>query len=389
MHKCLVRFVVVSLILSASALGVRYPIATVYGPNPGQITAIAAQNGILALSFDADDNTANQINLYTLGTWQPLAVLTIASDPNAFVESISITPDYIVAGAGDFSSQLGAAYIFQIPADGKWQDENETAVLSPSDSQAGDNFGVSVAAWGSTLVVGASSAGNFNQGKGYVFVEPTNGWVDATETAQLTTSGGGMSIGYSVGILGPVGEGGNQIALGAPGSGSPSPGAIFVYEEPVSGWSSMTETAELTDTSDGASTQLGYSVAFGKSTIVGAEPGDGRNGSVVVYENNQNWQTNSQPNVRITDPRVTEWESVGIRQDGSILVACCGTDYLKEGPDLAFLYRKSQGFQQKTELSSHGFGYDVGAVAITNGYAFQSSYYAVHEPSEVYVFDGE
>jgi hypothetical protein len=393
MHKHLFVSVVVVLVLSTSAFAVRYPIASMTGPDPGQVGAIAAQGNILAVSFAEN---ASQIDLYSQGNWEPLAVLTIASDPNAVIRSIAITPGYIVSGSYEPSSGIGSAYVFQLPSGGQWQDENETAELSPSDPQNGNAFGVAVAAWGTTVVVGAPLVGSYPEtyGKGYVFVEPDQGWANVTETAQLTSSNqsNGEELGAAVGTIGLVGENGNEIALSAPyqrDQNGVNAGAVYIYEEPQRGWSDMTETTTLTDNGAGSSTGLGYSIGFGKDTIVAAEPGEGLNGSVAVYEKNLQWQTTSQPNVRITNSQVYNWISVAIREDGSRIVACCGTNTPHKGNDLAFLYRKSSGFQQQTALSTHGLAYDQSLVAITTDYAFLGDYFEAEAPAVVYVFDGD
>jgi hypothetical protein len=391
MGKRLIGSIASAMFLVAAAFAVRYPIANISGPNPGQVTAMTANGGILALSFDSENLAANQVNLYKTGTWEQLATLTIASDPNAYVLSISITPDYIVAGAYNWTSQVGSVYIFQLPASGQWQNENETAVLSPSDPQTPNYFGNAVAAWGGTVIVGDSLAGPSYDppGKGYVFLEPSGGWVDATENAQLTASQPGYPcLGGAVGMMGNVGENGNEIVMSAFACASEgSSGAIYVYDEPAGGWENMTETAVLTDATshDGP---LGAYLGFGKDTIVATEQGSNSDGSVLVYEKSGNWQTTSQPSVRITHPQAY-WESVAIRQDGSRLVACCGTDSPNKGRDLLFLYRKNAGFQQPTELSTHGLFYYDTVAAITEGYAFGADGFVVGQPAEVYIFDGE
>src|SRR5947209_8149366 len=68
----------------------------------------------------------------------------------------------------------------------------QAAELTASDGTFGE-LGDSVAVSGSTIVVGAplSNAGSgsntFEQGKVYVYTEPSGGWANATETTQLTS----------------------------------------------------------------------------------------------------------------------------------------------------------------------------------------------------------
>ena len=129
----------------------------------------------------------------------------------------------------------------------------QAAALTSSDGAAGDLGGRAVAISGNTIVVGAEThTVGPNQGAGavYVFTEPSGGWANATQTAELTateaTSGHEHHLGNSVGISG------NTIVAGAPGAGPhPSQGAAYVFAKPAGEWKDATQTAELIG-SDGA-----------------------------------------------------------------------------------------------------------------------------------------
>jgi hypothetical protein len=62
----------------------------------------------------------------------------------------------------------------------------QSAILTASDGEDADEFGASVALSGNTVTVGAP----FHDGTGaaYVFVEPATGWTDMSETAELSAS---------------------------------------------------------------------------------------------------------------------------------------------------------------------------------------------------------
>jgi hypothetical protein len=62
----------------------------------------------------------------------------------------------------------------------------QLAKLTSSDGQADDRFGFSVAVSGDTVVVGLSSADGSGHNAAYVFVKPSTGWANMTETAELT-----------------------------------------------------------------------------------------------------------------------------------------------------------------------------------------------------------
>ena len=82
----------------------------------------------------------------------------------------------------------------------------QAAKLTASDGAAYDNFGISVAVDGDTVVVGApgDDGAGADSGSVYVFVKPTGGWATSTETAKLTASDGAALdyFGYSVAVDG-------------------------------------------------------------------------------------------------------------------------------------------------------------------------------------------
>ena len=55
----------------------------------------------------------------------------------------------------DDVTDSGAAYVFTKPGSGGWADATETAKLTASDGAVDDEFGISVAVHGETVVVGA------------------------------------------------------------------------------------------------------------------------------------------------------------------------------------------------------------------------------------------
>jgi hypothetical protein len=187
---------------------------------------------------------------------------------NNFGTSVAIDGNTVVVGAPFSSSGIGEAYVFLKSGSG-WKNMTQTAKLTASDGVSGDSFGGAVSVSDNTIVVGAYGAmidGNLAQGAAYVFVRPSKGWKDMTETAKLTASDGTFAsiFGSSVSISG------NTIAVGAPASNAnnPNPGNAYVFIEPTGGWVNMTETAELT-ASDGTDyNDFGSSLAISGSTVV-------------------------------------------------------------------------------------------------------------------------
>ncbi len=160
-----------------------------------------------------------------LHAWYPVTIDPIIQHEHAkltasdgasfdhFGSSVSVHGDTIVVGAPGADGnvdQSGAAYVFVKPSGG-WGSATETAKLTASDGSVSyigalrlplsDAFGNSVSVHGDTIVVGAPGAdGNVaDSGAAYVFVKPSGGWVDGTETAKLTASDG--SVRYTSGAL--------------------------------------------------------------------------------------------------------------------------------------------------------------------------------------------
>jgi hypothetical protein len=193
------------------------------------------------------------------------SVPAVTPDGNMIVAGSPNTP---TTGAQDYR---GAVYIFLKPASG-WANGTQTAKLTVSDSSALDGLGDSVAISGNTIAVGALHLGNgnpSNPGAVYVFVQPSGGWGNGTETAKLTASDG-VFLGF------PVAIGGNTVAAGAPFAAFDShtqQGTVYLFTKPVGGWIDATETTKVS-AFDGVEF-LGFGGALamsGEKIVVGTLP---------------------------------------------------------------------------------------------------------------------
>jgi hypothetical protein len=210
--------------------------------------------------------------------------------------SIAMDGDTVVVGARgddvDGRVDQGAVYVFVRP-EGGWAGAVEVARLTASDGAANDQFGVSVAISGDTVVVGAW--GDDNQGMGgrgsaYVFVRPEGGWEGTLhERARLTASDrqAGDLFGASVAISGGL------IAVGAPwddfGDFWSAQGSAYVFVRPGAAWINATETAKLIASDKAAYDRLGSSVAVDGDTVVVGAPyddvsGKSDQGSAYVFQ---------------------------------------------------------------------------------------------------------
>jgi hypothetical protein len=230
---------------------------------------------------------------------QLLAELT-ASDGRAGDElgiSVAVCGNIVVVGASELnSSTLGAAYVFVKGSQG-WTNMTQTAKLTASDGVAGAVFGSSVACHGHTVVVGAPH--QFG-GEAYVFVEPPTGWSDMTETARLTPSDEGTvdDFGYS------VATNGKTIVVGAPQATGQYfwQGKTYVFEQPKGGWTTTSAfTAELTAPDARSDGGFGASVSIsGNTLVIGSPNGSGTEAAYVFVEPQDGWKTTSDSNAELT-----------------------------------------------------------------------------------------
>ena len=243
------------------------------------------------------------------GIWGQKAKLTAsdATADDAFGISVAVHDETVVVGAHvenatDDVTDSGAAYVFTKPGGGGWADATETAKLTASDGAVDDEFGISVAVHGETVVVGAhqddDATNGDNSGSAYVFDEPSGGWADATETAKLTAldAAENDAFGISVAVHGDtVVVGAHKYDVDDNGTSIPNAGAAYVFIKPTGGpWADGTETAKLIASDAARGDEFGISVAVDddeETIVVGAylddDTGD-NSGSAYVFTQDAN-----------------------------------------------------------------------------------------------------
>ena len=230
---------------------------------PATMTANAEGNSI---TIDVRDSGA-QYPLTVDPTWSQTAELT-ASDGAAsdyLGSSVSISGTTALVGDDHDSvsghSSQGAAYIFS-ESGGSW---SESAKLTASDGTSGDLFGAAVTLSGSVALVGAPGhtvAGNAAEGVVYEFNESGGSW---SQAAEFTDSGGAADdqFGSSLAVWGStlIVDAGTKTV-----SGNNGQGAAFVFTNSGGSWS---QTAELTASDGAANDEFGAtSVALSGTTVV-------------------------------------------------------------------------------------------------------------------------
>jgi hypothetical protein len=241
--------------------------------------AVAVSGATIIVGAQSDDIGGNgdQGSAYVFkrqgGGWAETQKL-VASDGAAgdlFGRSVAISGSTIVVGAQGHnigSNQFqGAAYVFNRQG-GSWI---EAQRLTASDGAAVDQFGSSVAVNGSTIAVGAQGdgiGGNQLQGSAYIFERRGGSWVEAQK---LTASAGAAFDQFGISIA----VSGSSIVVGAFGDdigGNGDQGSAYVFKRRGGSW---VETRKLVASDGAAGDEFSLSVAIsGSAIVVGALHGD-------------------------------------------------------------------------------------------------------------------
>lgn len=258
-----------------------------------------------ALAFDGNTIVVNgasgSVNVYAkpANGWTdtgPTATLT-ASDGGTqyFGDSVSISGDTIVVGDPAFNSTPGSVYVYVKPSGG-WTNMTQTAKLIPSGGAPDEAFGFGVSISGNAVAVGALS----KAGKAYVFVEPASGWRNMTQTGELTLSHAqpDSEFGYSISIDG------DNVLVGSPGPPE-AEGTAYIFTKPAGGWTNMTQTAEL------RGVLVGPQAGFGSFVVITAHraavtalyrgiPPNSVAGGVYIFDEPPGGWQNTNSNIVIT-----------------------------------------------------------------------------------------
>jgi hypothetical protein len=234
---------------------------------------------------------------------KPAAVGPQGQAGHLFGTSVAVSGDTVVVGANHESSSTqginttpndaagssGAVYVFTRNA-GAW---SQQAYVKPSGvgvTQVGDNFGISVALSGDTMVVGAdgedSSTTGINStpnesasiaGAAYVFTRSAGVWSQQAylKPAVVGTTQAGDNFGWSVGVsadfivVGAYLEDSSTLGVNStPNEGAADSGAAYVFTAPAGGTVGGS-IAAMTSPAPGA-TLTGASVTFTWSAASGA-----------------------------------------------------------------------------------------------------------------------
>jgi hypothetical protein len=192
---------------------------------------------IVTADSSSPGGTAAQGSAYVFvpddtGTWSQTQILLADNGGlfDNFGSALALDGGTLVIGAhgatvGENAAQ-GGVYLFSNEA-GSW---TQTTELVADDGAAFDNFGNSAALVGDALFVGANNVaigGNFGQGAVYAYAFDGAKWVQ-TQKIVADDGAGGDNFGISLAFDG------STLLVGAPGSGGT--GAVYAFANEGGGW---------------------------------------------------------------------------------------------------------------------------------------------------------
>jgi hypothetical protein len=186
-----------------------------------------------------------------------------------FGMAVAVSGDIAVIGAEGDGTKHGAVYVF-VRGGATWSLQQE---LVAADGANGDEFGHAVAVDGNTVIIGAYGDDDNKDlsGSAYIFERGANGW---SQQQKLLAAGGfaGDEFGISVAVSG------GTVLIGAfeRDDNGTSSGAAYVFSRSGTTW---TQQQKLLAADGAANDQFGASVALqGDTALIGAY-GDSDNGT--------------------------------------------------------------------------------------------------------------
>ncbi|MEQ9304782.1 MAG: hypothetical protein RJQ14_12815, partial [Marinoscillum sp.] len=324
------------------------------------------------------------------------AVQTATLTPSDGVEndqfgiSVGMSNNQIAIGSpghDEHGDESGSVYVFVKP-EGGWINTTETAKLTTSNALEGDNFGRnSISISNNTIVIGT------NKQSAYVFSRSDLGWVNMTESAILTSSD--TETGDEFGKYVQIDD--DQIIVGAPGDDSY--GSAYIYVKSSSDWKTTdTPTAKLSASDPDEKNYFGAAVGISNgNVIVGSYLDDDYgtySGSCYLFEEPSSGWSDSKENVKIfPEPYLGNTEdqygsAVDIDGEFGIVGTRAGRSTPEEVGAVYIIQKTTTGWQNIARLSPSDktlvehFGHTValsGDVAVVGGSFFAKG--------EVWVFE--
>jgi len=318
----------------------------------GYAVALDGDTAVVGAVFDDDGGTdAGSAYVYTRSgiTWtlQQKLVASDGAGGDNFGVSVAINGDSIVVGAFledhvGTGLDAGAAYVFTRNG-AVWTQQQK---LIASDGADGDRFGVDVAISSDTVVVGAYLDDNgleTTAGSAYVFTRSGTVW---TEQQKLTASDGlaDDQFGISVAIEGDTSAIGSRQDDTLAGVNA---GSAYVFTRSGTSW---TEQQKLTASDGGLGDNLGYTIELSGNTVIVASIADDNAGGTdagsayVFTRSGTVWS--EQQKLTATDGAASDFFGTSLAIQGdTVIVGSSADDIDGVGTNAgsAYVYRRCNG----------------------------------------------
>lgn len=237
--------------------------------NLGFAVGAGTDTAIVSAARDDDYKGSAYIYVRNGGVWSQQQKLTAADGvaEDNFGWSVAIDGDTAVVGANlDDGTGIdqGSVYVF-VRSGVTWSQQQK---LTAGDAAAGDQFGVSVAISGDSIVVGSFGDDSF---RGSVYVFTRNGAIWSQQ--QKLTAGDGLAddeFGWSVSVNGETFVSGAHRDDGGRGS-------AYVFTRTGGVWS---QQQKLTAADGATFDQFGYSASINGDSIIAGAPIDDNGGAL-------------------------------------------------------------------------------------------------------------
>jgi hypothetical protein len=308
----------VALLIAGAGLIPTQPVAG-RGARPGALYNVAAPKQLKLDQLKEASGGVHPLTMETIISSQQKLQAADGVTGDQFGVSIALSGDTLVVGANgdDIGENMnqGSAYVF-IRSGGGWIEQQK---LIANDGAANDYFGVRVAVSGDTLVVGAycdDIGANADQGSVYVFTRSNGVW---TQQQKLVANGGlaGDIFGIAVALSGDTLAVGSYADIGA----NYGQGSVYVFTRNGGVWTQQQQIiANDGDTGD----VFGNAVALNDDTLVVGANGDdiGENmnqGSAYVFTRNGGVWTQQQK-LTASDGAADDWFGGAVAVSGDTVV---------------------------------------------------------------------
>jgi FG-GAP repeat len=302
----------------------------------GKSVAISGETAVVGNDSSSGSGTG-VVAIYQQddASW-PVTPNATLSDPGGgradeFGLSVAISRNTIIVGAPGTNRYRGRAYIY-VKHGARWPTKPTATIRPPVAGQG--SFGLSVAIWGRTAVVGNPGSAD----SAFVYQRGRVDW-PRRPTAVLKDPTGGV---YGDGFANSVAIFETTLIVGNSGAGlyGGAPGSAFIYVKTSTGWPSQ-PTVTLAHPNAAARDYFGGSVAIsGGTAVVGAWGTDDSAGAAYVYvDDGGQWQ--SAPTTTLLDPPNLGGDAFGwsvALSGGTALVGAFGTDSYAPGAGAAYTY---------------------------------------------------